>query len=84
MSESGWRPIDTAPQDGTEIIALFALRSLDGKRTWIHDFVHWRNGNGYPGWYDPRGGHWKHHQPTHWMPLPAPPEDPEPESEGET
>jgi Protein of unknown function (DUF551) len=58
-----WQPIETAPRDGTEIL-LFARGQ--------HDDVY-------------RGvGQWSEHsnswfwsfaiRPTHWMPLPEPPE----------
>jgi hypothetical protein len=75
----GWRPIETAPRDGTEII-------LNVPR-WGGGFIvaagHW-----VP--HDDRGGDWwwanessgdyhaspitdDHGHPTHWMAYPAPP-----------
>lgn len=68
MSE--WRPIETAPRDGTAILAakpnrigvvLYPIRARDQDGRWQAYF-----GDGDWRSYDP--------QPTHWMPLPAPPE----------
>jgi hypothetical protein len=71
MSE--WQPIETAPKDGTAILVCSAWTMPDGlyRVGWIAD-----------GFFD--GGHWlfgwldldpeEYSPPTHWMPLPAPPE----------
>lgn len=68
MSE--WKPIDTAPKDGTHVLVY---RSLLGKSDCIveawwkadvfGDMCWGANGWTYPD-FSP---------PTHWMPLPAPP-----------
>lgn len=63
MDRPGWRPIETAPKDGRRVLL-------------------W-----HPSWEAPSGGQWYgsdwrlfYHggayatQPTHWMPLPTPPE----------
>lgn len=62
-----WQPIETAPKDGTTVIAFMpseepslaycagAGRSRDGGDWWV-----WTE-RSYVG------------RPTHWMPLPAPP-----------
>lgn len=58
----GWQPIDTAPKDGRRVLVAF---DWTGHVSWAH--------------YDSRGDdEWKvcgvvGGQPTHWMPLPAPP-----------
>lgn len=60
--KSGWRKIRSAPKDGTHI--LF----------WDHGEV-FRGCYSieYEVWYEVnRAGH---RYPTHWMPLPEPPED---------
>lgn len=65
MSDGKWRPMSTAPKDGTEI--LLGCPQLVGSGHY------WRNAsqrnprerwvwNGYPD-----------HDPTRWMPLPEPP-----------
>jgi hypothetical protein len=53
-----WRPIEEAPQDGTEILVAFPG----------HDsrIVYWSD----CGWYDGDGGQWSPRAFTHWIPLP--------------
>ena len=67
-TEREWKPIDTAPKDGT--IVLFA-----GEFDYPND---WRIKMGYWAAYENEwhlfGGSWK---PSHWMPLPAPPSNAE-------
>lgn len=67
----GWQKIETALKDGTEV------------DVWIHDRK-W--GSGYrcaDAWYDVNRNAWFHRgeygdceeiNPTHWMPIPHPPE----------
>ena len=65
MSE--WRPISTAPKDGTKIIAyLEAENHCDEvwKIQWLEEE------EGQAGWYDNYGGDFS---PIYWMPLPDPP-----------
>jgi len=71
-STMNWRPIETAPKDGTEVLVLavyddgppaYAVAAWDGEE--------WRD-VGDIGW---GGMHGEDNQPTHWMPLPAPPDD---------
>lgn len=70
MSE--WRPIETAPKDGTEVILRFVVRDGDTRPV-----------EALNGWYD---GSWRRicystysyryfslGDVTHWMPLPKPP-----------
>lgn len=66
-----WQPIETAPRDGTEIWAFNGEQAR----------MHWVEGDGFALWIwsdellsdiDPCA-----EQPTHWMPLPAPPKEPE-------
>lgn len=58
-----WRPIETAPKDGTEIILYEDFEPIICKGFWSTDGDEWRHN---------RGGLWK--MPTHWMPLPEPPQ----------
>lgn len=65
-----WQPIDTAPDDGTLVLVAC------GQDIWISSRKKGKCVNGFPtGW------NWAipsvYHQPTHWMPLPKPPEPPE-------
>lgn len=64
----GWRPIATAPKDGTEVLGTDGI----GQRV-----IYWMtNSIMYDGWFVPGDtkGHgdgllgWK---PTHWRPLPS-------------
>lgn len=63
-----WEPIDTAPQDGREVLLwqpghqVYIGAKHPGR--WWTD-VAWANGFNYQGLPDCR--------PTHWMHLPAPP-----------
>lgn len=67
-----WHPIETAPKDGTQILALY-YGLMFGVETSMA-----------VTWYDPEQDSWwaglKHicnlrpkHVPTHWMLLPEPP-----------
>lgn len=63
-----WRPIETAPRDGTKVLlyhhgykSAFYRRDHE-PRVWVDVF---REGN----WYNTAPSA----QPTHWRPLPAPP-----------
>lgn len=62
---SEWQPIDTAPKDKTWVLVY----SEDGYMDVAYsDGLSWNNEG-----YGPTGGQvW----PTHWMPLPLPPEAP--------
>ena len=69
MSE--WQPIETAPKDGTK---LLLCESVDENYIFVGSWSETRN----PKWY---GTNWYcveydafNHAPTHWMPLPQPPE----------
>jgi hypothetical protein len=71
MSKIEWMPIETAPKDGTKFLAaqgkdiettawrhLNLIMRNDGKDVEVYGFV-----AKYSQWW-----------PTHWMPLPTPPE----------
>lgn len=66
-----WRPIETAPRDGTEVLVCrtyahnrpeYAVAAWNGEE--------WRD-MGDIGWAGMHGD--EGNQPTHWMPLPPPP-----------
>lgn len=68
MSE--WQSIKTAPKDGTDIVVL--SRSLGPvicafERGAVMDV-------GFTAWRVKWDGDYLASEPTHWMPLPAPPE----------
>jgi len=55
----GWRPIESAPKDGTRVIAV--QDGLEPEIQYWHVRVGWVND----------GDHYR--DPTHWKPLPPPP-----------
>lgn len=61
-----WQPIETAPKDGTWVLCwnkwdgIIVLRHTSRSRAGRYS---WRGDTGF--WY----------VPTHWMPLPEPPEE---------
>lgn len=63
---NGWMPIETAPKDGTDFLALCSYQRKH------HQMV---------GCFAPKGtfvswpGRWDY-RPTHWQPLPKPPVQP--------
>lgn len=84
--ETGWRPIETAPRDGTAVLVNSHMHSND-----VHGYVPWKDigvliawwdGSGWEGCFmedgtaDTEGYSSQFFQtvrPTHWMPLPPPP-----------
>lgn len=65
-----WKPIDTAPRDGTAILVFVPSKFDAGSvlpAAWADDDEEWQTvGCVYPDEsYDVH--------PTHWMPIPAPP-----------
>ena len=81
---SDWRPISTAPKDGTEIIGVFCCDYGDGEimvyGPWTVAFGGGRWRSSWDGccvieYQSDFGTEYKDldSQPTHWMPLPGPP-----------
>lgn len=58
-----WRPIETAPRDGTEIIAMIARKRV--RLAW-----YFKPSSRTEGWLDENG---RSITPTHWLPLPPAP-----------
>jgi len=70
-----WKPIDTAPEDGTEIKLLmdgsYCAQNKDAK-----DFIviaNYYNFSGCAFWIDSHDEIWPLGAATHWMPLPSGP-----------
>jgi len=62
-----WQPIETAPKDGRWILAA-STEYAAVKISWNFHHKDWaRHGD--------KDAEPVLHQPTHWLPLPAPPED---------
>ena len=57
VEHAGWKPIETAPKDGT---CIFGIRR-EGKASWV---IYWKK----DGWHIP--GTISSVVPTHWMPIP--------------
>lgn len=71
----GWMPIESAPRDGTAVLTYMPPLP--------HQSIGWNN---IQKWKGEKAG-WitvgmpkrrMLHQPTHWMPLPPPPQEPQP------
>lgn len=60
---STWQPMETAPKDGTLILAL---------ASWGMFITEWGTGGCVDGWgvRDSCCGSYEDQKPTHWMPLP--------------
>lgn len=60
-----WRPIETAPRDGTKVLVVYPVHGEEQMLLIAHqDELGWDT------------GYWRfHNAPTHWQPLPAPPEE---------
>ena len=77
MAQSDWQPIETAPRDGDTVLLCVQGHVTVGG--WLdraaQDIEEYEPG-AWEGWWtlDADEG-----EPTHWMPLPSPPE-----SEGES
>lgn len=73
--QAQWRPIETAPKDGTFVLACHVGPWAETYEQWRAPMtVAWRgfhpNAPGKKQWRNSDG---KPVGPTHWMPLPAPP-----------
>lgn len=81
-----WKPIETAPKDGTEIIGIYVMKYSFGERPTVYGpwTVAYKLGQWVASWDGSfvleSEGYWGAEcktpdiEPTHWMPLPPPPE----------
>jgi len=74
---SEWQPIETAPKDGTRILALLRWGYSDGTAGEAQTVIYWYGGGLF--WVVPIPMNYVQGldsdvAPTHWMPLPKPPE----------
>ena len=88
---TAWRPIETAPMDGTVVMLYGHGRVTVGSWVAEHDIMvneYDRSTGDYLGshlsgetlpayWQSHDGGFTEEHPPTHWMPLPQPPREKE-------
>jgi len=68
VASPAWQPIETAPKDGTVVLGWSGVWSVGMPET-----VLWLDRAERSGWFTYAGHHRFMNQPTHWMPLPAPP-----------
>jgi hypothetical protein len=70
---SNWEPIETAPKDGSVILLCWPFGDhVDGPHI---ETGSWMKLSGYAAHWC-RAGKWTPGlDPTHWMPLPAPPKE---------
>lgn len=71
-----WQPIETAPKDGTAFLAIEAFSRVDEEDN-LHpgdcEVVKWsKTADGWIAFGVKLGSF----EPTHWMPLPPPPDTP--------
>lgn len=71
---TGWQPIETAPKDGTRVLAYwpdcYGNNAACQVESW---FGPWGKGNAKMTWQSAFEWADGHNDPTHWMPLPEPP-----------
>ena len=61
-----WQPIETAPRDGTHILAAWLPAMFP---RWVREAIMWKDGEWVTTWsHEPISS-----RPRHWMPLPDPP-----------
>ena len=71
---SAWKTMDTAPRDGTQILAF--ANGAHGPHDVFYGVAEWAVDG--PGKIQPHVEDWVWSfaiRPTHWMPLPTPPSD---------
>ena len=68
-----WRPIETAPMDGTEVLIFEAGQSF-GYDYAIGRFLPRWDGDAIGGWSN-RNSASEYNRPSHWMPLPQSPQE---------
>jgi hypothetical protein len=66
---SAWQPIDTASDEEGSRALLF-----DGKDQFVGVLTHYNRHGQWRLWTGDRPAPWGGQKPTHWMPLPEPPE----------
>ena len=70
-----WLPIETAPRDGTPILA-WPIKGSDGFIPYVVVAFDLENcGKVFETWVEAAGEEWATYYPTHWRQLPAPPSE---------
>lgn len=68
MEVTGWQPIETAPKDDTNVLLWWPF--------WVKNrpTIGWFGHRGIQQWVCPEACEGDGDPPTHWMPLPVPPQ----------
>lgn len=66
-----WQPIESAPKDGTFIMLIMAGNNPHSNEPYIPAILRWLSDRWGDDDTDEDWSNWK---PTHWMPLPQPPQ----------
>jgi len=74
MSKSDWQPIETAPKDGTEILVW--RKPIRVVAQWVKKDQSFGVEDSWT-FLTEAEGYDSDYRPTHWMPLPLPPEEPQ-------
>lgn len=85
MTTQEWQPIETAPKDKTNVIVAVPTQYMDGYHVGeaYFDPEHygggdwWWSGTYYGDYHAGPISDVNWHEPTHWMPLPSPPDSKE-------
>jgi hypothetical protein len=68
-----WQPIETAPTDGTAVLLWpYGYSDIWQGHADCEVVLGYFDNEGREEWFNPEAREW--FEPTHWMPLPAPPE----------
>lgn len=77
VEESQWQPIETAPQDGTEILVFTVHGEIEKSHWFVTESDEYDPVEGSDGLYRKRVNKyyegWNSNRFTHWMPQPKPP-----------
>lgn len=65
---AGWRPIETAPKNGTPVLLGWLSSRFVTSGLWV------TRSDDDPRWLTVHGPYSGSAAPTHWMPLPEPPQ----------
>lgn len=83
LKADGWQPIETAPKDGTVVLLYWRAEHGPDTVDYFASGEYTRFGDGSGGWcgesfHASVDGYWTRllaERPTHWMPLPPPPDE---------
>jgi len=74
MDANGWMPIESAPEDAHAILGFSGMWRGNPEIA-VYEAMRFGSSKQFGGWAVPGDHEGYHDPPTHWMPLPAPPEN---------